>query len=88
MLSQNVNILLKKLNNMVLLCTILETEKLKRPMQHCVRLIWLIKYFYFFPGKDLSFLFRFVSHLFLYIAFLISLCCFLSTTVVRCICLY
>ncbi len=54
-LSQNVNIFLKKLNNMVLLCTILETEKWKRPMKHYVSLIWLIKYFYFFPGKDLFF---------------------------------
>ncbi len=51
-LSQNVNIFLKKLNNMVLLWTILETEKWKRPMKHYVSLIWLIKYFYFFPGKD------------------------------------
>ncbi len=47
------NIFLKKLNNVVLLCKILETEKRKRPMKHYVSLIWLIKYFYFFPGKDL-----------------------------------
>ncbi len=50
-LSQNLNIFLKKLNNMVLLCKILETEKRKRPMKHYVSLMWLIKYFYFFPGK-------------------------------------
>ncbi len=45
----NMNILLKKLNNMVLLCTISETEKLKRLMKHYVSLIWLIKCFYFLP---------------------------------------
>ncbi len=38
-LSQIINILLKKLNNMVLICTILETEKLKRPGKDLIFLL-------------------------------------------------
>ncbi len=67
-LSQNVNIF--KLNNMVLLCKILETEKRKRPMKHYVSLIWLIKYFYFFTWQ------RFVFYLFRNILFFVYPCSF------------
>ncbi len=81
-LSQNVNIFLKKLNNMVLLCKILETEKRKRPMKHYVSLIRLIKYFYFLPGKDLFLIYLEIFY------FLYTLFHFIYTIVVRCICLY
>ncbi len=89
-LSQNVIIFLKKLNNMVLLCKILETEKRKRPTKHYVSLIWLIKYFNFFPGKDLFFIY---FEIYIYIFFSVYPFSFIfvilfCTTVVRCICLY
>ncbi len=85
-LSQNVIIFLKKLNNMVLLCTILETEK--RPMKHYVSLIWLVQYLCFFPGKDLFFYFNYFFSLYtlfhLFLLFYFYHCCEMYMFVLIC----
>ncbi len=44
---------LKEIKLYGIICTILETEKRKRPMKHYVSLIWLIQYLYSFLAKIL-----------------------------------
>ncbi len=63
-LSQIINILLKKLNNMVLICTILETEKLKRPGKD---LIFLLDFDSFLSLYTLCFFFYYCCEMYMFV---------------------